>query len=239
MQQADRLPLVPDMAHWLLTEKILPAGRVLDLGSGSGRFSPMLARHAQTLTLMDISAQMLQYAQQALQAAGQHAQTVIRAPWTEFARRDQQYEVIFAHMAPFLTPADMPRLARLLAPAGTFVLSRVSGRTDLIFDQFIRAFPELKAHYVSETEQPLTQWQQKSRQAGWAQRQTSFNYQYTEEIDRDYLTEELPPLLNAAHQQAFQALIDRLFGATATQVTQKTLTVGVTAFTPPAADRRS
>ncbi|WP_051999840.1 class I SAM-dependent methyltransferase [Schleiferilactobacillus shenzhenensis] len=238
MQQADPLPLAQRMGDWLQAEKILPAGRVLDLGSGAGRFAPMLARGAMHLTLMDISSQMLAYAQKELARAGQTAET-ISAPWSTFAHQSGVYDVIFSHMATFLTPADLSIIGALLAPGGIFVYSRVTGRTDSIFDQVLAAFPPLRQHYVDESRTPISLWQEKSRQAQWTQRQTLLTFHYTEPIDRDYLAEEIPPLLAASDQAAFGQLLKRLFGGQETITTTKSLAVTVLALTAPAGHRRS
>lgn len=238
MQQADPLPLAQRMGDWLQEEKILPAGRVLDLGSGAGRFAPMLVRGAGHLTLMDISSHMLGYARKELARAGQTAE-MIAAPWSVFAHQLAVYDVIFSHMATFLSPADLPTIGTLLAPGGTFVYSRVTGRTDSIFDQVLAAFPLLRQHYVDESRTPMSLWQEKSRQARWAQRQTHFTFHYTEPIDRDYLAEEIPPLLATTDQAAFGLLLTRLFGSQETITTTKSLAVTVLALTAPAGHPQS
>lgn len=231
MQQADSLPLASTVEQWLSAQKILPAAQVLDLGSGAGRFSPMLAQHAQQLTITDISGEMLDFAQLELHRQGLTA-TTVQLPWDEFYRQPRhQYDVIFAHMAPFLQVDDFPRLAALLTPTGVFVLSRIVGRTDVIFDQFLAAFPTLRVDYVVESPDILQQWQTKGRQDGWSQRHTQLTFDYSEEIDRDFLHDELAPLLTVSQQNDLLVMLDRIFQRRATIMTHKTLTLGIVAFT--------
>ncbi len=51
---------------WLFLQdrRLLPVETVADLGGGSGRYLPPLVQNSQAYTIIDISAQMLQYAQQ-------------------------------------------------------------------------------------------------------------------------------------------------------------------------------
>ncbi|MCD2256319.1 class I SAM-dependent methyltransferase [Agrilactobacillus fermenti] len=131
IQAESQLPLASRVEQVLKKRHLLPTATVLDLGTGAGRFLPVLAANAQQVVALDISQEMLKFARQAEQTHGFDNITFVQANWQTFISRVGKYDIIFASMFPDVTDAkEMEQLLQLA----------VNG---VIFGHFIRRQSQL------------------------------------------------------------------------------------------------
>jgi S-adenosylmethionine-dependent methyltransferase len=111
----------------LLATHFPPAGRVLDLGGGPGRYTIWLAQRGYTVTLADLSPNLLAIAQEQITQAGvaDHVEAIVKADACDLSRWDDGTFAAVLCLGPFYhlpEPADRIRaaseLARVLQPGG-------------------------------------------------------------------------------------------------------------------------
>lgn len=111
----------------LLTAHLPPAGRVLDMGGGPGRYTIWLAQRGYTVTLADLSPNLLAIAREQIAQAGVAGQVeaIVEADACDLSRwADGSFASVLS-LGPFYhlpDPADRARaaseLARVLQPGG-------------------------------------------------------------------------------------------------------------------------
>lgn len=98
---AERLPKL--VIEQLLQRGLL-AGDVLDIGGGAGRYAIPFAAHASTVTMTDISSQMLEITQDIAKAAGRGNLEYVKLDWTAAGLKElgweKRYDLVFASMCP-------------------------------------------------------------------------------------------------------------------------------------------
>lgn len=86
------------ITQFLVDEEILALhSSVIDIGSGSGRYTIPLAKIAQEVTALDLSESMLQFLQQEVESLGIDNVKTVHAPWGKEASKNK-YSVAFSAM---------------------------------------------------------------------------------------------------------------------------------------------
>jgi SAM-dependent methyltransferase len=125
---ADLLEKRPIVAQLLTTafDKLFPekAGRVLDLGCGTGFYFPLLATHVSDLTGIDVCGPMLEQAQRTIDSRGLKNCRVLRSSALDLPIESQSMDVV--HSWDFLHHvSDVQRVCaeirRVLKPGGRYL----------------------------------------------------------------------------------------------------------------------
>lgn len=103
-QQMEK-PGFPEKVMEILAQKeILKGAKVLDVGGGSGRYAIPLARQAESVTVTDISANMLECAEQNGKKAGLDNLFFKKMEWSsldlEVLGWEKKFDLVFASMCP-------------------------------------------------------------------------------------------------------------------------------------------
>jgi SAM-dependent methyltransferase len=132
--------------HLLQAAKIQPGGRVLEVGSGAGRFTiPLLQRMQGTLTAFDLSETLLDQLRRNLESASPTIQGRCELKAGNIHRLDeifeaQQFDAVigffFLHHLNDLTDA-IRQLRRVLRPGGQMVFIEPNRRNPLFFLQVL------------------------------------------------------------------------------------------------------
>lgn len=118
-----------ERAHLAKLLRLRPDSRVLDLGGGAGRFALWLAPQVAQVTLVDVSAGLLQVAQRRAAQLGIHNLTTVHASAVDFrdpAGTQRYHAVLIMNVAAHLDDAGVSALATTaklaLAPGGQLYL---------------------------------------------------------------------------------------------------------------------
>lgn len=132
-----------DAVTSLLAQKgiITPSSRVLDIGSGSGRYTVPLAKKSRFVHALDLSGEMLQFLQQEVEKNDLRNVTTIKSAWpTE--ENIGEFDVAFAAMCPATRSIEgieaMTQIAKKHAVICQFVKSTDNVIQSLIDRQFIK-----------------------------------------------------------------------------------------------------
>ncbi|MEM9589182.1 MAG: class I SAM-dependent methyltransferase [Planctomycetota bacterium] len=101
-----------------------PVDQLLDLGCGTGFYYPLLARHARSITGVDVSREMLREAQQVIAADNLSGCRVIEASALALPMTDKSMDAVHAwDFLHHLSDVDqaITEIARVLKPGGCFV----------------------------------------------------------------------------------------------------------------------
>lgn len=161
-------------------EYFRPDSKVLELGCGTGSTAILHAPHVAHIHAVDISANMLEIADEKARAEGIKNITFEQADVASFNAPDETYDAVLTlsllHLLQDKEEA-MANIRRMLKPGGVFVSSTVClgekmsfWRLILPIGQWLGFFPLVKAFKVSELERSITdsgfkivhQWQPKS-----------------------------------------------------------------------------
>ncbi|QAR33116.1 class I SAM-dependent methyltransferase [Geovibrio thiophilus] len=94
--------------------------RVLDVGSGSGKYTLRLAKKAASVTAADISGEMLRILREDAQKEGITNITTVHTDWEGFDSGNEKFDMVFCSTTPAVrTPEDFARVTEL---AGKFVV---------------------------------------------------------------------------------------------------------------------
>lgn len=138
----------------LLAAHLPPAGRVLDLGGGPGRYTIWLAQHGYSVTLADLSPNLLAIARERIAQAGvgDRVEAVVEADACDLSRwADGSFAAVIC-LGPFYhlpDPVDRDRaareLARVLQPDG---IAAVGLMPRLAFLRRTLAIADERAHLL-------------------------------------------------------------------------------------------
>jgi protein-L-isoaspartate O-methyltransferase len=106
--QAQHIPVAADMRAWLEGLDVLPAGRVLDIAGGCGRFTIELARRASFADIVDWSSAMLHNAARNAEDHGMNNIGFIHGDWTKIPLKPA--DLVFVSELASLRPEDLPFL---------------------------------------------------------------------------------------------------------------------------------
>jgi ubiquinone/menaquinone biosynthesis C-methylase UbiE len=101
-----------------------PAGRLLDIGCGSGMYFPLLSRRAERLVGIDISHEMIKAARRLIDGKGLDNVEAMQVNAVDLPFEDGSFDSVIAfdvlHHVPD-TDAAMAEVSRVLRPGGRFV----------------------------------------------------------------------------------------------------------------------
>lgn len=215
IQKESQVPIVADIEKFLKEQCLLPTNSVVDLGGGSGRYLPMLAQNSQQYTIVDISKQMLRYAQVENQALSKpRTVTYQQQSVADFCQQipDQTYDLVWMALNPAIT-ADETLLAITQKSRRWCGLLRLTQNSDDLFAPLEEHFgiaeenPNIAPTIIPAVVKLLTS-------AGYQVQRQTFQYQTTETFDRAFLEAyyaEVP-------QALLKVYLDRIF------INQKTRT---------------
>lgn len=100
-----------DSADYIISRKLIDKNSsVLDIGCGTGRYSIKFAKSAKNVTGIDISTEMLKYAQANAEAAGLKNVSFISAAWQDLDMHEpgwnKKYDFVFASMTPAINGSE-------------------------------------------------------------------------------------------------------------------------------------
>ncbi|SON66409.1 conserved protein of unknown function [Latilactobacillus sakei] len=220
IQKESQVPIVTDIEKFLTEQRLLPTNSVVDLGGGSGRYLPILAQNSQQYTIVDISEQMLRYAQVENQALSEPRSVTYRQQSVaDFSQQtpDQSYDLVWMALNPAVT-ADETLLTITQKSRQWCGFLRLTQNTDDLFAPLEQHFgiaeenPNIEPTIIPAVVKLLTS-------AGYQVRQQKFQYQTTETFDRAFLEAyyaEVPQVL-------LKAYLDRLFIDKKTRASTTTL----------------
>ncbi|WP_278319904.1 class I SAM-dependent methyltransferase [Latilactobacillus sakei] len=220
IQKESQVPIVTDIENFLTEQRLLPTNSVVDLGGGSGRYLPLLAQNSQQYTIVDISEQMLLYAQVENQAlAAPRPVTYRQQSVADFSQQtpDQSYDLVWMALNPAIT-ADETLLTITQKSRQWCGFLRLTQNTDDLFASLEQHFgiaeenPNIEPTIIPAVVKLLTS-------AGYQVRQQKFQYQTTETFDRVFL--------EAYYAEVPQALLstylDQVFANQKTRTSTTTL----------------
>lgn len=208
IQKESQVPIVADIERFLKKQSLLPINSVVDLGGGSGRYLPTLAQNSQQYTIVDISAQMLRYAQVENQALAEPRLVIYQQQSVaEFIQQtpDKSYDLVWMALNPAVTADETIRVITQKSRQWCGFL-RLTQNTDDLFAPLEAYFgiaeenPNIEPTIIPDVVKLLTS-------AGYQVQQQIFQYQTTEFFDRAFLEAyyaELPPELLSTY-------LDQLF----------------------------
>lgn len=220
IQKESQVPIVADIEKFLKERCLLPTNSVVDLGGGSGRYLPTLAQNSQQYTIVDISAQMLRYAQVENQALSKpRPVTYQQQSVADFCQQTpkQSYDLVWMALNPAVT-ADETLLTITQKSRQWCGFLRLTQNTDDLFAPLEQHFgiaeenPNIEPTIIPAVVKLLTS-------GGYQVRQQRFQYQTTETFDRAFLAAyyaELP-------QALLKAYLDQLFANQKTRASTTTL----------------
>ncbi|WP_125554173.1 class I SAM-dependent methyltransferase [Loigolactobacillus jiayinensis] len=200
-QRESRLPITTDLTAYLTQQNILPHARILDVGGGAGRFALPFAQVARQVTISDISQQMLNFAQQAAQAAGLTNIEFQQIAWSQLAARPQA-DVVFASMLP-LAPKDLAKFSQLARQVA--VLNRAVTHTDSISTELQQLLDLPPVDDPTNDAAIFQKYVQTVRQLGYQPLQQTFTYHLTEQVTQEMLVAELDDELTLDQKKVFAA----------------------------------
>lgn len=220
IQKESQVPIVTDIEKFLTEQRLLPTNSVVDLGGGSGRYLPILAQNSQQYTIVDISEQMLRYAQVENQAlAAPRPVTYRQQSVADFSQQtpDQSYDLVWMALNPAVT-ADETLLTITKKSRQWCGFLRLTQNSDDLFAPLEQHFgiaeenPNIDPTIIPAVVKLLTS-------AGYQVRQQRFQYQTTETFDRTFL--------EAYYAEVSQALLstylDQVFANQKTRTSTTTL----------------
>lgn len=146
-EQETQAALPQVLRDFLVREKLVPVGSLLDLAGGTGKYFPMLKDLTGSYTLVDISAEMLKLAADYLAEGIQ----LVHSQQDQFLRQqaDNTFDLVLSVMNPGLTKkSQLLELQRVAAE--NVVIMRVIQTTDQLFSPYEEAAAdELMDHYAS------------------------------------------------------------------------------------------
>lgn len=220
IQKESQVPIVADIERFLRKQGLLPINTVVDLGGGSGRYLPTLAQNSQQYTIVDISKQMLRYAQVENQGLLEPRQVIYQQQTVaDFIQQtpDQSYDLVWMALNPAIA-ADETLLAITQKSRQWCGFLRLTQNTDDLF-------APLEAHFgIAEENSNIEPMiipavAKLLTSAGYQVQRQTFQYQTTETFDRTFLAAyyaELP-------QELLRAYLDQLFANQKTRTSTTTL----------------
>ncbi|SPS07061.1 class I SAM-dependent methyltransferase [Latilactobacillus sakei] len=220
IQKESQVPIVTDIEKFLTEQRLLPTNSVVDLGGGSGRYLPALAQNSQQYTIVDISEQMLRYAQVENQAlAKPRSVTYQQQSVADFSQQtpDQSYDLVWMALNPAVT-ADETLLTITQKSRQWCGFLRLTQNIDDLFASLEQYFeiaeenPNIESTIIPAVVKLLTS-------AGYQVRQQKFQYQTTETFDRVFLEAyyaEVPKALLSTY-------LDQVFANQKTRTSTTTL----------------
>lgn len=220
IQKESQVPIMTDIEKFLTEQRLLPTNSVVDLGGGSGRYLPLLAQNSQQYTIVDISEQMLRYAQVENQVLAKPRPVTYRQQSVaDFSQQtpDQSYDLVWMALNPAVT-ADETLLTITQKSRQWCGFLRLTQNTDDLFAPLEQHFgiaeenPNIEPTIIPAVVKLLTS-------AGYQVRQQRFQYQTTETFDRAFL--------EAYYAEVPQALLstylDQVFANQKTRTSTTTL----------------
>lgn len=123
-------PIPNAVAEYMNERGWMNSAHVLDVGSGSGRYTLLFARHADRVTALDVSDKMLQFLQEEAKQYRLSNVETLESGWP--AKLTKQYDVLFAAMCPAVGSEES---IRAMDEAAKNVVA--IARYDYTADQFI------------------------------------------------------------------------------------------------------
>lgn len=220
IQQESQVSIVTDVVAFLQDRRLLPVETVADLGGGSGRYLPPLAQDSQAYTIIDISAQMLQYAQQeAKQHVPDQQIAYQQQSVADFMAQTPQksYDLIWMALNPAIE-ANQALLTISEKSRQWCAFLRLTKNEDDLFTPLERYFG-IEQQDPNTTPEIIPAVENVLKDAGYQVSQQIFQYQTSEVFDRPFLEayyEELPTDQLAAY-------LDQVFATQKTRTSTTTL----------------
>lgn len=120
---------------------IQPAGSVLDVGCGTGRYSAALADKAAEITGIDLSPKMIEFGKENIKTLGIKNVNLICCDWSELdiaeSGFENRFDLVFAHMTPAVSDAvTFEKMIRCSKKHG--IMFKPTRRTDEISDEVMK-----------------------------------------------------------------------------------------------------
>lgn len=127
---------------------------VVDLGAGTGTFAIVAARRGLTVTAVDVSREMIDYARDKAERAGVEGISFVHAGFLNYERPDGSVDAVTSsyalhHLPDFWKGIALERIYAMLDDAGTFFLRDVVVAHDEPLDQ-VQGFVEDQARSGGE-----------------------------------------------------------------------------------------
>ncbi|MFD1672576.1 methyltransferase domain-containing protein [Agrilactobacillus yilanensis] len=218
IQAESQLPLATTITNFMVQNRLLPTGTLLDLGAGAGRFITDFAPLVTTLIEVDISQEMLNFGRQLAQQQQLKNIQFEKQPWSRLRQQQRQVSVVFASMfEALITTEDFLALNQL---ADNWVVLGHFTKRESSLDQQINQISPLPKATDNYNDDALKQWQSCLSQLRQNYKTQTWQFTATEAIAQDLLWADLEDRLDYQQQQKLGPFVQQWYQKKPTLVDQ-------------------